>query len=376
MHAGLLADGRSGVDVLIEQARGIARRWVAENGTAIQGFAGALLIGSALWDPAGAPLSPESDVDVKVVLDATETPPAFGKFIYHDILLEVSFISSRELDSPERVLGDFRLASSISRPGVLADPTGRLTEIHTAVSRHFADRRWVLRRCAQATDVVRYVIARMNPPALQPDQIHSWLLGTTTVTHVLLVAALRDPTTRRRYEATRDLLAAHDRLDYYERLLRLLGCTRLSASRTRHHLAALERVFATAKDVEATSYRFASDISDVARPIAIDGSRRLIERGLHREAAFWLAVTYARCLTKLEVGHADASPYEEAFGELLADLGIETFADRRRRGDVILAALPGLREMAETLAPGSCGPVRGIAWSEPNRWRETSNGIG
>src|SRR4051812_30652632 len=123
--------------MLVEQARKIARRWVLGDGIRTPGFAGALLIGSALWEPAGAPLSPESDVDVKVVVDVTEPPPALGKFTYHDVLLEVSFISLQEFDSAERVLGDFRLASSMSRPSVLADPTGRLTEIQTAVSRRF-----------------------------------------------------------------------------------------------------------------------------------------------------------------------------------------------------------------------------------------------
>ena len=37
-----------------------------------------------------------------------------------------------------------------------------------------------------------------------------------------------------------------------------------------------------AKAVVRTPYRFAADISDSARPVAIDGSRELIERGYHR----------------------------------------------------------------------------------------------
>jgi hypothetical protein len=61
-------------------------------------------------------------------------------------------------------------------------------------------------------------------------------------------------------------------------------------------------VFDTAKAVIKTPFSFASDISDAAGPIAIDGSRELIERGLHREAVFWIVVTYSRCQKVLFTG--------------------------------------------------------------------------
>ena len=35
-------------------------------------------------------------------------------------------------------------------------------------------------------------------------------------------------------------------------------------------------------------------ITPAARPIAIDGSRELIEAGAHREAVFWIVATFAR----------------------------------------------------------------------------------
>src|SRR4029077_5089804 len=97
-----------------------------------------------------------------------------------------------------------------------------------------------------------------------------------------------------RYVVARELLANYGELDFYERLLDLLGCAQISRTRVVHHLSALPKVFDTAKTVIKTPFSFASDISDLARPIAIDGSRELIERGLHREAAFWIVVTYSR----------------------------------------------------------------------------------
>jgi hypothetical protein len=52
--------------------------------------------------------------------------------------------------------------------------------------------------------------------------------------------------------------------------------------RVEHHLEALSEVFDAAKVVIRTPFPFASDITDAARPIAISGSRELIERSLHR----------------------------------------------------------------------------------------------
>ncbi|MBF8185118.1 hypothetical protein ITP53_05065 [Nonomuraea sp. K274] len=326
----------------VEQARQVARRWVREEGAALPGFGGAFLTGSALWAPGDAELSPASDVDVMVVAD----PPArIGKFGYEGVLLEVSSVPA--LGSAHDVLSDYHLAGSFHLPCVLADPSGRLTELQRVVARDFAERPWILARCAGAMDRVRGFINGMDESAPLPAQVTSWLFGTGVTTHVLLVAGLRNPTVRRRYAAVRELLAAHGRLDRHEELLDLLGCASMSRARVERHLAALEKVYDAAAAVAAPAYRFDSDVSAMARPVAIDGSRELIERGLHREAVFWLVATYARCLAKRAL--AGESGYQDAFLELLADLGAETFADRRRRGDRVLAALPGLWRTATTL---------------------------
>ncbi|MFI7446361.1 hypothetical protein ACIBQX_02575 [Nonomuraea sp. NPDC049714] len=376
--------------MLIERARRIARQWVLDEGARLPGFAGALLTGSALWAHPDTTLPDSSDVDVLVVLNTPSPPPAAGgKFLYDGVLLEVSFLSwqdlaptanpegrdpgpttnsvGRELDrtaealgrelgpaadlgeQAEAVLGHYHLAGAFHRPGVLADPTGRLTAIQRVVARHFADRRWVLERCTHAENRVRGWITGMDDRASLPEQVAAWLFGTGVTTHVLLVAGLRNPTVRRRYEAVRELLVERGLAGHHEHLLDLLGCAELSPERVRHHLHVLERVFDLAKRVRAPSYRFASDITEQAEPIAIGGGHDLVDKGLHREAVFWLVATHARCLAKLSAaGHPAPA---DGLTELLADLGAETSADRRRRGDRVMAALPGLRHLAESLAP-------------------------
>jgi len=100
-----------------------------------------------------------------------------------------------------------------------------------------------------------------------------------------------------------------------------------------------------------TPFFFASDISDLSRPIAIDGSRELIERGDQREAVFWLVATYARCLKVLDhdAPVAVQAQFMPGFRQLLADLGITSFADLQQRGEQVRGFLPQVWAVAEAI---------------------------
>ena len=60
----------------------------------------------------------------------------------------------------------------------------------------------------------------------------------------------------------------------------------MSRAQAEHHLVALADAFDAAKEVIKTPFFFASDISNLARRISIDGSRELIARVHHRDVVF------------------------------------------------------------------------------------------
>ncbi len=125
----------------------------------------------------------------------------------------------------------------------------------------------------------------------------------------------------------------------------------MSRVRVEHHLAALTDVFDVAKTMVKTPFFFASDISDIARPIAIDGSLKLIERGYHREAIFWIVATYSRCQKVL---YHDApmeirDRFNPCYQRLLGDLGISSFSDLQQRNEQVKALLPRVWEEAEAI---------------------------
>ena len=337
--------------MIVGQAKQIARQWIVEEASGEPGFRGAFFHGSVNWLEDDAALADSSDLDVMVVLEPPLPSSGPGKFRYRGVLLEVSYLESDRIQSPEQILGQYELAGSFRGPSIVLDPTGKLGQLQEAVSRCYAQGRWVRLRCQRARDkVLRYLGALAASDHLH-EQVTTWLFGTGVTTHVLLVAGLRNPTVRRRYVAVRELLAEHDQLDLYEKLLELLGCAQWTRAQAEHHLSALSEAFDTARTLDTTPFFFGADLSDIARPIAIDGSRELIERGQHREAVFWLAATWSRCLKVLE--HAAPVETQDRFSpgyrELLDDLGILSFTDLQQRARQVRALLPRICEVAEAI---------------------------
>lgn len=337
--------------MLVKHAKAIAQQWVMEEAGHTPGFRGAFYHGSTNWLADDATLPATSDVDVMVVLDDPTPPNKLGKFIFRDVMLEVSYLPLDQLQSPELILSNSHMAGSFRTASIIVDPSGRLTPLQAAVSKDYAKRRWVYKRCEHARDKILNNLRGLHESAPFHDQILPWLFATGVTTHVLLVAGLKNPTVRRRYVAVQELLAAYKHLNFYPTLLELLGCAQMSRLRVEHHLAALIHVFDVAKTVVKTPVVFASDISDVARPIAIDGSREMIERGFHREAVFWLVATYSRCQKVL---YHDApvemqARFSPGYRHLLADLGIASFTDLQWRGEQVKELLPGVWEVAEAI---------------------------
>ncbi len=333
------------------EAREIARGWAAETFGADPDVRGAFLHGSATWLGDDAVIPAASDVDVVVVTDAPIPPAPRGKVDVGGILLDVSSLSSAGLVSPGHVLGQYHLAGSFRRPSVVHDRDGWLTGLNAAVSREFAQRRWVERRVAHADERVRANLRALDRSAPFHELVTSWLFAAGVTTHMLLVAGLRNPTVRTRYVAVGDLLAGYGMPEVLPFLLGLLGCADMGRERALLQLDALGAAFDDAAGAIRTPFFFASDISARARPIAIGGSRALIAQGRHREAVFWLVATFARCMA---VFAADAPPvmaqrHEPGFRRLAADLGIATEDDLRRGGERIAAALPRIREIASAI---------------------------
>lgn len=330
------------------QARSAAVGWIAEHARADPDYRGAYFGGSTVGLPDDADLPPSSDVDVFLVTAAGDPPVKPGKFGYRGALLEVSLQPWSQLARAEDVLASYHLAGNFRTDAIIDDPTGRLRELHARVSRDFAARPWVRRRCEDALRRIETRLAALDTSAPFHEQVNAWLFPTGVTCHVLLVAALRNPTIRLRYPAAREVLADYGRMDLYGELLGLLGCAHLTERRVRQHLDALAATFDATAEAARTRFPFSGDLTPAARPIAIGGSRALVDRGDHREAVFWIAATFARCHTVLAT---DAPRVHQArvpaFLALAEDLGAGSTAALLERAAAVVRFLPRLRRTAE-----------------------------
>ncbi|MBV9180525.1 MAG: hypothetical protein JO356_04375 [Acidobacteria bacterium] len=335
----------------IKQAREIARLWMSQEASRIPGFWAAYTAGSSNWLPEDRELSPYSDVDIMVVLTDSVAAIRRAKFSYCEVLLESSYLKSEQLRSRNEVLSDYHLAPSLSTTRTMFDPHGRLAPLLAAVSRDYRNPYWIRRRYANAREKLLRFIRSINERAALEDQIIGCLFAAGVTTHILLVASLENPTVRMRYVAVRELLAKHGLAEFHEVLLELLGAARISRERAGKHLQALTEIFDTAKTLITSPFPFASDLSDCARPLAIDANRELIEGGHHREAIFWLAVTYSRCLKVLacDAPRSKRRKFLNGYQELIEDLGLSTAAAVARRAQQIERLLPRICELAEKI---------------------------
>ncbi|MXZ22988.1 MAG: hypothetical protein F4Y84_20755 [Caldilineaceae bacterium SB0665_bin_25] len=336
--------------MLVREAKLAAEEWVRREGSRFPGLLGAFLAGSVTTFPDGKPLPRSSDVDITVVME--EPPPVkTGKFRFRGVLLEVSYEAVERIRTPEAVLGDPHLAGAVRGMHIVADPSGRLARLQSEVTRKYACRRWVRQRCRTAHSMATGRLQPLDGSAPLHERVTAWLFGTSLTALILLLAGLRPPTVRRRYVVVRDLLHEYGRPDFHEALLQLLGCSDWSRSQAERHLDAVANAFDRAKCLPKGDFPFAADISDAARPVAIDGSRELIELGLHREAVFWMVATFSRCqwIHHFNGSHENGDQHRQGFLSMLSDLGIGASADLEARCRHALAFLPRVMEMGDAV---------------------------
>ncbi|MFG1673294.1 hypothetical protein [Micromonospora sp. NPDC049282] len=321
-------------------ARAVAVDWVRERMRSDPSVEGALFSGSTVGLPDDAVLPASSDVDVLLVRGSPGAK--VGKFVRGGVLLEVSTVTWAQLGGPEDVLGSWVFAPMFRTDGVIADPSGRLAVVRRRVAAGFADRVWVRRRCAGVRRRVEDGLRVLDAGAPVADQVLAvWPA----------VAGLVDPTVRRRYVRASEVLAGHGFGGWYPELLATLDGGGVGAGRVREHLAGLAVVFEEVARLPREGFAFGADLGVAGRPVVFGGAAELVAAGRHREAMFWVLVTYARCHAVLaavapERGRA-AWP---AFEAVLADLGVASVADRRRRADAVLASLPAWQRVVDAVS--------------------------
>lgn len=77
----------------------------------------------------------------------------------------------------------------------------------------------------------------------------------------------------------------------------------------------------------------------------------MIERGFHREAMFWIAVTHSRCqkIILCDSPGEMTQTFRDSYHELASDLRMPSFTDVRRRGAEVEQILPRAWQLTEAI---------------------------
>ena len=102
--------------------------------------------------------------------------------------------------------------------------------------------------------------------------------------------------------------------------------------RVEYHLDAFTEIFDFAKEIIKPPHRFASDISEVGRPISIGAAGSLSTTGTTERPYTGLSPhTRGVAILRYDGSRDEQENYAAGFHELLTDLGITSFADLQER---------------------------------------------
>jgi hypothetical protein len=335
--------------VTVADARLVARDWVARQ--AGPELVGAFLAGSSAVGAGAVELAATSDVDL-IMVTAGEAPAKVGKLWHDGVLLDVSSLSSAELD-PETIAGTSYLAPFFTDSMIIHDPSGALATLHARVRELVDQPVWIRRRVAEVRAKITNGLADPDPTLPLARQVISWVFSASLPTVQLLVAAGRPPTVRKRYLRCRQLLtetpAAPPGL--YQGLLGALGCADTTTDQVRRHLDVLADTLQVTASYARTPFPFSSDLRPDTWHIALDGSAELVDAGWPREAVWWLLATAARCATVLaaDAPAEVAARHEERLADAAADLIGFGFGDAPGRTADVLTLLPEVDALVEEL---------------------------
>lgn len=292
-------------------------------------FVSAFIGGSIAHTDRDSRYDPASDVDCYLVVDGDPPVGKIGKITVDGVLLDVSWIPWSALEHAE---SDAVMASLLNF-GLVVQDDGRLASTQGRIQRGFNTPEAIAARLESMRTKIRNGLSGDSSHLVLPEQVMNWLFPATLATHIPLISACRPLTVRKRFLAARAVMAPAD----YESLLALYGFDTVTESQAQAWLDATARLFDATTDIAAESDRFwASDIQADARHIAIDGSQRLIDSGVHREALYWIIATSSRCLSVMNDAEADTSAFEKPFAALVESLGIANADQRAMRTAKIL----------------------------------------
>jgi hypothetical protein len=305
------------------ETKEIVRGWVEENAAGWPGLRAAHLVGGITAMEDADPFPSTKDVDMHLIFE-NDSPmlqprgpmPNMLEVSVRGVPIEVGIKPVSEYATPQAILGNPELAFHFTVASSLYDPDGWLDGLCQAVIPDYADREWVDARMEHERRGLERAFG-FRPLAqewLGPSGELSMLgYATTFLGGALSVAALQPPKIGARLFATiRAYLIQQNRMDLHERMLAIFGLDRLTAPDVQQMLNEATRFFDLALERKQRPHPFEHKLNAHLRPYLVESCQRMIDDGLHREAAGWILPYY---LATTDVLKVDGLPHEQEWAD-------------------------------------------------------------
>jgi hypothetical protein len=305
------------------ETKQVVRGWVEANAASWPGLRAAHLVGgiTAMDDADAFPST--KDVDMHLIFE-NDSPmvqprgpmPNMMEVSVQGVPIEVGLKPVSEYATPEAILGNPELAFHFTVASSLYDPDGWLDGLCRAVTSEYADREWVDARMEHERSGLERAFG-LRPLAQQwlgPSGELSMLgYASTFLAGAFSVAALQPPKIGARLFVTiRAYLIQQNRMDLHERMLAIFGLDRVTAPDVQQMLNEATRFFDLALERKQHPHPFEHKLHAHLRPYLVDSCRRMIEEGLHREAAGWILPYY---LATTDILKVDGLSHEQEWAD-------------------------------------------------------------
>lgn len=351
------------------EVRDRAATWVATNRAAWPGLLAAHLVGGIATMRPEEPFPATKDVDVHLIF-ADDAPlpasasPMMGiiETAFCGVAIEAGLRRASEYRSPEAVLGNPEIAYHLCSPNVvLADPEGLLARLRPAVTRGYAEPRWVRARLEHERQGHRNALGLRPMMASQygtSGEVNILGYASTFLGATLDVATLQPPRAGGRvFVRLRERLAQLRRPDLLEAALGVLGVRDVDRDFVEVALAETTEAFDLAVAVRQRPHPFQHKLHAHLRPYFVDSCAEMIEEGFHREALCWITPFALACADVLLAdgpAHRRAKVAEQQTA-FLATLGFAGPATCDARVAEALVVHAEIFALAEAMADGAEG---------------------
>ena len=335
-----------------KKAKIIAAEWIKSNWQQYPGFTGAFFRGSINVTQEEAPWPKSSDIDITVI---AEVPRGLSHVHHKDLLLEIYTNSIDDFDTSfEGIISDFRRAIHFYVNSIILDPTGQLQTLHKEVLEQYSYRKWVIKRCQGAEKLATGVLSGMwEKSGFGTDTKWGAVLtlyyAAFVAAEMLALADLRNPTVRRAFVVSRQVLESCDRLNVQELLLEALGARELSRDNVNSHFELLKVTIKEASRVLRKPFFFSEKLKVESRSHILAGVQEIIDMGLHRESVFWIQfmLSIAQRAIESDAPNDSKKRHLEEYLAVLDDLDLQSTYKVEAHIQLLRELLPKIWEAVE-----------------------------